>query len=283
MKKILVPYDFSKTAEHALRFALDVAGQAKGTLYLVTVIELPVLHDSVLMPVLDFESQMLKELREKAERRLAAVAEKHRERGIKIVQQVLFGAVVHTIRDYARQDGIDLIIMGSHGASGVREFFIGSNAEKVVRTSSVPVLIVKDVIKGLIKNIVFPNTLEDEGQEDLVMKVKALQHFFHARLHLVWINTPFNFSSDTETLAKLHAFAKQHLLRDYAVHVFNHNDEEQGILDFSATVDGNLIAMGTHGRRGIAHLLAGSIAEDVANHSHQPVWTYSQQPELEKA
>jgi nucleotide-binding universal stress UspA family protein len=283
MKKILIPYDFSKTAEHALRFAVDVAGQAKGTLYLVTVIELPVLHDSVLMPVLDFESQLLKELQDKAEKRLDAVAEKYRERGVKIVQQVLFGAVVHTIRDYARDGGIDLIIMGSHGASGVREFFIGSNAEKVVRLSSVPVLIVKDSIKGSIKNIVFPNTLDDKGQEELVTKVKALQHFFHAHLYLVWINTPFNFSSDTETLAKLHAFAKRHMLRDYSIHVFNHSDEEQGILEFSVTVGGNLIAMGTHGRKGIARLFNGSLAEDVVNHSHQAVWTYSRQPEPEKA
>ncbi len=283
MKKILVPYDFSKTAEHALRFAVDVAGQAKGTIYLVIVIELPVLHDSVLMPVLDFESQLLKELQEKAEKRLGAVAEKHRERGVKIVQQVLFGAVVHTICDYAGKGEIDLIIMGSHGASGVREFFIGSNAEKLVRLSSVPVLIVKESIKGPIKNIVFPNTLDDKGQEELVMKVRALQHFFHAHLYLVRINTPFNFSSDTETLAKLHAFAKRHMLRDYSVHVFNHSDEEQGILEFSETVGGNLIALGTHGRRGIARLFNGSVAEDVVNHSHQAVWTYSRQPELEKA
>jgi hypothetical protein len=77
-----------------------------------------------------------------------------------------------------------------------REFFIGSNAEKIVRQADVPVLVLKDEYKGPIKNIVFPNTLETEDQEDLVQKIKALQHFFKAHLHIVWINTPVNFTTD---------------------------------------------------------------------------------------
>jgi nucleotide-binding universal stress UspA family protein len=62
MKKILVPCDFSKPAINAYRFALDVAQQSKGTVHLLNVIELPILHDSVLMPVLNFEAQLLEEL-----------------------------------------------------------------------------------------------------------------------------------------------------------------------------------------------------------------------------
>jgi nucleotide-binding universal stress UspA family protein len=278
MKKILVPYDFSKTAAHAYRFALDVAAQAKGaTVHILHVVELPVLHDSVLMPVLDFETQLLKELREKAEKQLTAIVGKYQQEGVKLVQHVHFGAVLKAIRDYAQEHAIDLIIMGSHGASGIRELFIGSNAEKIVRFSPVPVLIVKEYYKGAIKNIVFPNTLDTEGQEELVKRVKALQSFFHANLHIVWINTPFNFASDTETYARLHDFAKKYAMRNYSVHVFNHNDEEQGILEFARTVGGNLIAMGTRGRKGVAHFFNGSVAEDVVNHSPQPVWTYSPQ------
>lgn len=235
------------------------------------------LHDSVLMPVLDFETQLLKELREKAEKQLTAIVGKYQHEGVKVVQQVHFGAVLKAIRQYAQEQAIDLIVMGSHGASGVRELFIGSNAEKIVRFSSVPVLIVKDYNKREIKNIVFPNTLEAEGQEELVKRVKALQSFFQANLHVVWINTPFNFASDTETYGRLRDFAKRYTLRNYSVHVFNHHDEEQGILEFARTVDGNLIAMGTRGRKGVTHFFNGSVAEDVVNHSPQPVWTYSPQ------
>jgi K+-sensing histidine kinase KdpD len=115
------------------------------------------------------------------------------------------------------------------------------------------------------------------------MKVKALQHFFKAHLHIVWINTPLNFSPDTNTFARLNAFAKRFTLKDYTVSVFNHTDEEMGILEFARLVKGDLIAMGTRGRKGIAHLVNGSLAEDVVNHSNSLVWTCGMQPKKVEA
>jgi nucleotide-binding universal stress UspA family protein len=275
MKKILVPCDFSKPAVDAYRFALDVAKQSKGTVHLLHVIELPVLHDTVLMPVLNFEEQLLKDLAADAETRFKKITAKYRMDGAKVVIKTQFGAVSRIMQDYIEEESIDLVLMGSHGVSGVRELFLGSNAEKMVRTSPVPVLVMKDYFKRSIKNIVFPNTLETEHQEDLVMKVKALQNFFKAHLHLVWINTPLNFTGDSETNERLQAFAKRFMLRDYTISVFNHTDEEGGILEFTTAIKGDLIAMGTHGRRGISHLINGSLAEDVVNHNRGLVWTYS--------
>jgi nucleotide-binding universal stress UspA family protein len=103
------------------------------------------------------------------------------------------------------------------------------------------------------------------------------QNFFKARLHIVWINTPLNFTSDSATNERLEAFAKRFMLKDYTISVFNHTDEEDGILEFADSVKGDLIAMGTRGRKGIAHLINGSIAEDVVNHNKGLVWTYSLQ------
>lgn len=279
MKKILVPCDFSKPAINAYRFALDVAAQSKGAVHLLNVIELPIMHDTVIMPVLNFEEQLLKDLREHAETRFNKITEKYKTEGVKVIVKTLFGSVSRMLQDYITEESIDLVVMGSHGATGVREFFIGSNAEKMVRNSPVPVLVVKDYFKGPIRNIVFPNTLETENQEDLVMKVKMLQNFFKARLHIVWINTPLNFTSDPLTHERLEAFAKRFMLKDYTVNVFNHRDEERGILEFSNSIKGDLIAMGTHGRKGIAHLVNGSLAEDVVNHNKGLVWTYSLQRE----
>jgi nucleotide-binding universal stress UspA family protein len=279
MKTILVPCDFSKPAINAYRFALDIAAQSKGTVHLLNVIELPVLHDTVLMPVLNFEEQLLQDLKENAETRFGKITEKYNASGVKVIVKTAFGAVPHMLQDYIKQESVDLVVMGSHGASGLREFFIGSNAERLVRNSPVPVLVIKDYFKGPIKNIVFPNTLETEHQEDLVMKVKALQHFFKATLHLVWINTPLNFTSDWQTMERLKAFAKRFMLKDFTVNVFNDRDEEHGIREFSNSIKGDLIAMGTHGRKGIAHLVNGSLAEDVVNHTRGLVWTYSLQQE----
>jgi nucleotide-binding universal stress UspA family protein len=275
MKKILVPCDFSKQAINAYRYALDTAVLSKGTVHLLHIIELPVLHDTALMPVLNFEDAFLKELKEKSTAQFKKITNKYSEEGVKVIFDVKFGSVGRMIGDYIKDKGIDIVIMGSHGASGVREFLVGSNAEKMVRNSPVPVLILKNYYKGPIKNIVFPNTLETEKQEDLVMKVKALQSFYKAHLHIVWINTPLNFTSDIATRERLTKFGKRFMFKDFTIHVFNHGDEEQGILQFTQQIGGNLIAMGTHGRKGMAHVVSGSLAEDIANHTQTPVWTYS--------
>lgn len=284
MKTILVPCDFSKPAVNAYRFALDVAAQSKGTVHLLNVIELPVLQDTMLMPALNFEEQLIIDLRKKAEKDFNKLLSKYpAPKGVRIVFKIEFGAVSRMILDYIKPQSIDIVIMGSHGATGLREIFVGSNAEKIVRSSSVPVLVLKNYYKSPIKNIVFPNTLETEHQEDLVMKVKALQDFFKAKLHIVFINTPLSFTSDTVTHERLNTFAKRFLLKDYTINVFNQGDEEEGIIQFTKMIGADLIAMGTHGRKGIAHIFNGSLAEDVVNHTKGLVWTYSLKNELVEA
>ena len=283
MKKILVPCDFSKPAINAFRFALDIAKQSGGTVHFVNVIELPILHDTVIMPVLNFEQELLNDLRENAKKSFAKIIENCKPGEVVVKPVVEFGSVHRKIQDYIVEHGIDLVVMGSHGASGAREFFIGSNAERIVRNAAVPVLVLKGYFKGPIKNIIFPNTLDTENQEDLTMKVKALQNFFGGHLHIVWINTPLNFSSDDVTLERLEAFAKRFMLKNYTLNIVNDTDAEQGILQFAKRVGGDLIAMATHGRRGVSHLIYGSLAEDVVNHTTGLVWTYALKNETVEA
>lgn len=276
MKKIVVPCDFSEQAINALRFAIDIARQSNGEVHLVHVIELPILHDTVLMPVLSFEEALFEELREKAEKQFKKVETKYNDDSIKIKSKVVFGATSRMVLDYIGENKIDLVVMGTHGASGVREFVIGSNAEKIVRRSPVPVLAVKKYVKGTsIKDIVFPNTLDTEMQEDLIMKVKDLQNLFRANIHIVWINTPNNFTRDSVTTARLKAFAKRFMFKDFTIHVYNDPYEESGVINFAQELKADMIAMGTHGRKGLAHLLSGSVAEDLVNHVDCPIWTYT--------
>lgn len=274
MKKILVPCDFSEQAVNAFRFALDVAKRSNDEIHLVNVVELPVMHDTVLMPVLSFEEAMLKELREKAEKQFEKLISKYAD-DAKVKASVEFGATSVMIEDYAAGKEIDLVIMGTRGASGVREFLIGSNTEKVVRRVACPVIAIKNHVKpGDIKNIVFPNTLEQE-QEDLVRHVKELQNLFGATLHVVWINTPNNFVRDSITWQRMDEFAKRFMLKDYTLNIFNDVFEENGVINFVHHIKADMIAMGTHGRKGIAHVLSGSVAEDVVNHVDCPIWTYT--------
>jgi nucleotide-binding universal stress UspA family protein len=276
MKKILVPCDFSKPAINAFRIALDIAHRSKGTVHLLNVIEVPVvMSDPALMPGINFEGQLVNELNERANAEFRRMITKYKPNEVKVVSEVQLGGVASAILDYVSDRSIDLVLMGSHGASGLQEFFVGSNAEKIVRRSPVPVLIVKDYYKGPIKNMVFPNNLQLEDQEDLVEKVKGLQSFLKATLHILWINTPLNFAADILTEERFDAFVRTYKITNYTTNIFNHNNEEDGILLFSKSIKGDLIVMGTHGRRGLSHVVNGSLAENVVNHSDKLVWTYT--------
>jgi hypothetical protein len=105
------------------------------------------------------------------------------------------------------------------------------------------------------------------------MEVKTLQNFFDAKLHLVFINTPAFFRRDTDTVPQLEKFAKRFMLKNYTLNVFNDMTEEDGIINFSKMQQADMVAMRTHGRKGLAHLGFGSIAEDVVNHIDCPIWT----------
>ncbi len=278
MKNLLIPCDFSAPAINGYRLGLDLVARSQGTLHVLHVMELPVIHESVLSPVMAFEQQLFKELREKAEKEFAKVQAKYSNPKAKVVFNVAFGPVARMVVDYSLDHNIEAIVMGSHGvAGGMRALFVGSNAEKIVRHAPVPVIVVKNYSKRVIRNIVFPNTLETDRQEELVMKVKALQDFFDAMLHIVYINTPLNFRPDRENYERLEAFAKRFMLKNCTLNVYNDRDEEEGILGFTHRIKADLIAMSTHGRRGLSRVINGSVAEDIVNHSDIPVWTMSLQ------
>lgn len=274
MKKILVPCDFSKPAMHAFEMALDLAQQSQGIVHLLNVIELPLMSDPGFMPVLNFEQRILDDLKVNSESKFQNIISKRRNMGVEVVTCVQFGIVTTGILDYIAENSIDVVFMGSLGASGIHEVFVGSNSEKIVRRSAVPVLIIKDYYKGPIKNIVFPNNLEID-QEDLMVKVKALQKFFKARLHIVRINTPANFQADSISWKQLEDFASAYEIKDYTLNIFNYEEEEEGIRHFCKFIKGDLIALGTHGYKGITHIINGSVAEDVVNHTDKLVWTYT--------
>jgi len=278
MKKILVPCDFSKSAIDAYRQALDISAQSNGEIYLLHVIEPPLMNDTVLMPTLNFEEELMKELKGKAQDQFKKLKSDNKTE-TKVSYDIQYGAVSSSILESIEKNKIDLIVMGSTGASGFKEYFLGSNAERIVRKSPIPVLVVKKYNDLPVKNIIFPNNLDMDYQEDLIMKVKDLQEFFKAKLHIVYVNTPANFIVDSVTRQKLEEFAERFMFKNYTINIFNHLSLETGMLEFSNMIHGNLIAMGTHGRRGINHLMNGSIAEDLVNHSNTLVWTYTMKNE----
>ncbi len=274
MNKILIPCDFSEQAIHAFRLAVDMAHVSSAELHLLHVIELPIMHDDVLTPMPSFDETLLKELSERAEEKFTALKKDFSKEHLFITSKIEYGPIVPSILDYLESQKISLIVMGTKGVSGLEEVLIGSTAEKVVRNASCPVIAVKRQISiSELQHIVFPNSME-EGQEDLLMHVKEMQHVLNAKLHMVWIDTSTKADDHTVVKRQMDEFAKRFMLKDYTINVFKANNKETGIINFTHWMNANMIAMGTHARKGLSHLLKGSVTEGVVNHVDCPIWTY---------
>jgi nucleotide-binding universal stress UspA family protein len=273
MKKIIVPTDFSDQAAQALKFAVDIASQSKGEIRLAHVVDLPMLKDSIISPTIYVDDSIVKESTAKAQKGFDKALAKYADSGVKIKTSVEYGNPSMSIIKLIEDKQADLVVMGTKGAAGLKEIFVGSNTEKIVRGARVPVISLPKASKiETVKNIVFPNSLRDDD-EVLTLHLKALQNFFKATLHIVYINTPALFKRDHETLGRLKDYAKQHMFKNFTTQVYNDLSEREGTMNFAAEVGADMIAMGTHGRHGLAHLLSGSVAEDVVNHVNCPIWT----------
>jgi nucleotide-binding universal stress UspA family protein len=164
--------------------------------------------------------------------------------------------------------------MGTAGMTKLEESIIGSNTEKVVRHSNCPVLTVhKKPGNSDFKNIVYATALSKD-EEVFSRVIRRTQQLYDSTVHLVRINTPGNFQRDAVVKKAMADFGKKLQLKNFTINVFNDLTEEEGIIYFADSINADMIAMATHGRTGFAHVLAGSIAEDVVSHSKRPVLTF---------
>ena len=164
--------------------------------------------------------------------------------------------------------------MGSQGASGLQEMFIGSNTEKVVRKSNVPVLVIKkDVEEFSIEDIVFASDFNVESKSTF-QRVIDFAKLFDARIHLLYVNTIHNFNTSENIEKRISDFMKDFDLKNYTANIYNDISIEKGILSFGRNIDADLIALNTHGRSGLSKLFNGSIGEELANHALRPVITF---------
>ncbi|MDC6384037.1 universal stress protein [Flagellimonas taeanensis] len=271
MKSIIVPVDFSDQSEKALKVAASLAKEHNA--------ELLVLHMLELSPAIMAESGYISQeqvvhLIKIGEKRFAEFLEKPYLKNLKITPVIKHYKVFSEVNEVAKKHAADLVVMGSHGADGLQEIFIGSNTERVVRTSDVPVLVIKgDVEDFKTKNFVFASDFEEESIPAL-KKAKEMADLLNAEFHLVYINTPGDeFLSTDDAYAKISKFLNDAKL-GLGVDIHNDYTVEKGVLNYSEKIPADLIGIPTHGRRGLSHFFMGSIGEDIANHSKTPVITF---------
>lgn len=279
MKKILVPFDFSKYAEAALDFAIEMGQVTQGEVHVLNVIEYPM--DTTFNVVGEMglsrneDKIFVIELTKRTKERLAELtnSEKYRETGLHT--HIMMGNPYDGITSLVDEKGLDLIVMGTKGATGLKEMFIGSNAEKVVRRAKCPVITIhkEQKFEG-IKDIVYATSL-DRDHSAVLEKFKEFQALFGSKLHLTWVQTPNDFVPQELALERLEEIAHNHKLSNYEVRMARGFTPEEGILTYAWQIKAHMIALATHSYRGLAHIFLGSVAENVVNHASIPVWTMS--------
>jgi nucleotide-binding universal stress UspA family protein len=272
MKKILVPTDFSKSAENALKVAAQIAKNNDGEIFLLHMLELPTTGNDAISMSHDIPELMF--FKNAAIAKLESLINAEYLKDLKVTKIIQFEMAFEGIIKNGENHNVDLIVMGSHGASGFQEMFIGSNTEKVVRNSNVPVLVIKhedDNFKP--EKFVFASDFSDEIKKPFE-KVVAFANKFNSHLHLVNINTPNNFKSTKVAQKIMDEFIKDFDIKNYTTHIYNDINVEKGILHFAKSINADLIGMSTHGRKGISHFFNGSISEDLVNHAKRPVVTF---------
>jgi nucleotide-binding universal stress UspA family protein len=147
IKRLLVPTDFSPAADIALGYAIDVASRYEGSLHLVHVIEDTYLAHAYPDGFFAELPGIQQKLHNDAERRLKELSLRCTTAGTPVTVEILNGRPARVIVETAQAMGTDLIVMGTHGRSGIAHFLMGSVAEHVVRTAPCPVFTVRDTAR----------------------------------------------------------------------------------------------------------------------------------------
>ncbi|MBL7865981.1 MAG: universal stress protein [Cyclobacteriaceae bacterium] len=282
MKKILVPTDFSKEAGIATDLAFDIAKRSGASLILFHVVE----EGSTTSSSFNVEGQVrvagdsgidrlfMVKLIEKSRKQLQKAVSDPRYSSVQVDGVMRIGNPFHGMKTIIAEQKADLVIMGTAGRTGIEGMVIGSNTEKIIRTSRCPVLTVqKKPATSDFKNIVFATSMST-NEEVFTKILKRTQQIYNSTIHLVRINTPGDFQRDHIVKGYMEKFAKKLLLKNFTLNIFNDLSVEEGVIRFADSVNADMIAMATHGRSGFAHVIAGSVAEDVASHSSRPVLTF---------
>jgi len=180
---ILVPTDFSKSAMKAVLYAAEIAKKNKCLILLLHVIE-PVEHN--IREAFPLHEKYLKEVaharKEELESKRTSIADKYPD--LKIETALANGTIIRSVLDFADRHGVDLIVMGTKGATGLKEIFIGSVVAGTIGRTKIPILAIPDEYVFEVPDAVLFATKHFEENTDLLNMVIEIASLFSAVVHV---------------------------------------------------------------------------------------------------
>lgn len=281
--RILVPLDGSKAAEQALSAARGLATTAECEIVLLTTIARMERWATSETPAWEAEEETV------ANRYLDAVAGQLRDEGFQVTTRFAWGRPADVIREVAEEANIDLIVMTTHGRSGLARWLIGSVTDSVLRTSERPLLLIRAQEEAppplKVASILVPLDGSHLAESGLAF-VKDLATQFSAKVILERVIVPPTLlyaeqylPSASPVITEMEAEAQSYLeiererMEDTGLTVMVNVDDGYAVETIIAAADhfdADLIALTTHGRTGPARTILGSVADGLVRKSQRP-------------
>ncbi|MGH7233560.1 MAG: universal stress protein [Nitrospiraceae bacterium] len=291
LHRILFATDFSQGARHAQAYAAFLAHAYSAELTIIHVFEI---YPSALYADPWSNPLLLEPLRDEISRNLDELAANVRRCGVQATNAHVIGIASEQLIETARNEAVDLIIVGTQGRTGLEHVLLGSTAERVVKGAPCPVMTVRSSGPApshdtpiTIKRIVAPTDFSDCSLDALEYTIQMAKRF-EASVTIVhvleWASVGLDFSvaevaeggkvrKETERrIAELADVIRTQGLTAESV-IRGGGAPADFVLELARERGADLIVMGTHGRRGLSRLLAGSVAEGVLRRSPCPVIT----------
>lgn len=269
-KLILVPTDFSEAAAHALRYASALGERFAA--HLLVIYADPFILPADLPPNGAGFPQSSAEMIEESREQLLKHAEQNISNHVAFNTRVLVASPVDAIVEQACDIGADLIVMGTHGRTGLRRLLIGSVTEAVMRAATVPVIAVNTFAPehAPVRKILCPVTFTAPSREAL-RYAAALAGSPDVPLVLFHATEEHEIDDTIREVIRLQEWAPPDLAGRCDVKIVPHHATAEDILEFARLTAADLIAIGVPDGRGLGDVLRGTIAERIVQNSGCPV------------
>jgi nucleotide-binding universal stress UspA family protein len=272
IKNILTPTDFSETALLAIEHSAFMARLSKATLHLLHVIKVAEFTYTLNNPIA--KGNDIQEIENFSLKKLDDIAEKLKLKyAISINTLVSRGNPAEEIEAAVLNNHIDLVVMGTHGASGFNEYFIGSNAHKTIKRCTCPVLTVQVDSKQLgFNGIVLPIENTSHSLEK-VNKTVDLAKLYGAKIHLLGVQHSQEDMAIKQFNIMIENVEKviQHASLSFDKTVVNGDNLAEQTLKFAKKQGADLIVVLTDHESELNDSLLGALAKQMVNHSKIPV------------
>lgn len=269
ISKILVPTDFSEVANNALHYAISLANKINAELHLLYIKNIPLVDSSYPNTIYQTYMAEIDEFADKSFKKLETKI--LNDSGVKFKTQAAYGFINDEIQEYTNANKIDLIILGTTGASGIQEVLIGSNAASVVAKSEIPVLVIPPSAKfEEILHIVYATDF-NEPEFPAVSRLAYFAGLYNADISILHVKSEYDNYFDEEH----NFFVKnkdQIALNNWKVVKV---DEKENIIEsinsYVELEHTNLLVMAKHNRNFFDKLFHRSLSKQMAFHTKIPL------------